>query len=360
VGEAGVIGTRMASSQAGWRIRRSRWTSAVSSSRHDGFFVGLGCDWAWTGSRRITSLVTNFAGRMWTTASGPMIKPGRRRYGRLWREGHWKVVASAKDDAGPDRWHWTRVGFRGLLGYREAAFRHRPRSATGYSESSSEGGLQALRLVDVLRRLPPRELGSADRPVAHSVDEAKRVTRIAVARSGWLPELRDPGPFLAPRASSSIESPRRAVSAGRSLPPAVEPWWLAASCSLVAGGRSADLAIAFIVVLRAWKAATRAERADRAGQPRRRGHRGALSGPARHAPARAFAGAGVGDVQRPARLEEVAALAPLERSCCERWKKWAAKSRPRPSRPRARADGCEATSATRHAAASLRSNGVGF
>jgi hypothetical protein len=125
--------------------------------------------------------------------------------------------------------------------------------------SPSGGGLQALRLVDVLRQLPGRELDSLIGRLRIAVDESKRIdtpSQVARALVG-LPEVRDPGQFPGPTRELLY---RIAESKGslivESLPPPVEP--LVARGIVFARGCEGGaveliLPIAYIVVLRPWE-----------------------------------------------------------------------------------------------------------
>ncbi|MEB2324761.1 MAG: hypothetical protein OZ921_19755, partial [Sorangiineae bacterium] len=116
----------------------------------------------------------------------------------------------------------------------------------------------ALRLVDVLRQLPPSELESLIRRLKIGTDEAKRIdVPSQVARAlVILPEVRDPS--LLPAATRELLN-RIAESKGNlvveSLPPAIEPLVAKgiAYARAVAGGVELILPIAFMCVLPTWE-----------------------------------------------------------------------------------------------------------
>jgi hypothetical protein len=127
------------------------------------------------------------------------------------------------------------------------------------THSSPAGGLRALRLVDVLRQLPRRELESLIQRLRIPVDESKRIdTPSQVARAlVALPEIRDPGQFPGPTREllyRIAEAKGALIVDG--LPPPVEPLVargvvFARGCE--GGGVELILPIAYIVVLRAWE-----------------------------------------------------------------------------------------------------------
>src|SRR6187551_4545 len=90
-------------------------------------------------------------------------------------------------------------------------------------ESSSVG---AIRLVDVLRQLPERELGSLIARLKIRIDEAKRIdVPSQVARMLLqLPEMRDAGILPGPTRELLYRvAEARGVLFAQTLPPAVEP-----------------------------------------------------------------------------------------------------------------------------------------
>lgn len=123
----------------------------------------------------------------------------------------------------------------------------------------AEGELRALRLVDVLRQLPARELGSLIDRLRIPIDESKRIDRPSqVARAlVALPELRDPTQFPGPTRELLY---RIAEAKGslivESLPPAVEPLvarGLVFARGCEGGGIELLLPIAYMVLLRPWE-----------------------------------------------------------------------------------------------------------
>jgi hypothetical protein len=119
-------------------------------------------------------------------------------------------------------------------------------------------GLSALRLVDVLRQLPPRELDSLIERMRIPIDEAKRIDVPAqVARALLIsPEARDPAQLPGPTRELMYRiAEAKGALLVEALPPAVEP--------LVARGivfaRSAPegielvLPIAYMCQLRTWE-----------------------------------------------------------------------------------------------------------
>ncbi len=116
----------------------------------------------------------------------------------------------------------------------------------------------ALRLVDVLRQLPERELNSLIQRLRIRVDLAKRIdVPSQVARALlMLPEVRDPSQLPSPTAELLHRiAEAKGVLQVESLPPAVEP--LVARGIVFARGTETGLElllpIAYIVQLRSWE-----------------------------------------------------------------------------------------------------------
>jgi hypothetical protein len=119
--------------------------------------------------------------------------------------------------------------------------------------------VQAFRLVDLLRQLPARELGSLIDRLRIPIDEAKRidipqqVARALVA----LPELRDPAQFPGPTRELLYRvAEAKGTLVVESLPPAVEPLvargiMFARGCE--GGAVELILPIAYMVILRPWE-----------------------------------------------------------------------------------------------------------
>src|SRR4051812_754492 len=122
-------------------------------------------------------------------------------------------------------------------------------------ESSSAG---AIRLVDVLRQLPERELGSLIARLKIRIDEAKRIdVPSQVARMLLqLPEMRDAGILPGPTRELLYRvAEARGVLFAQTLPPAVEP--LVARGIVFIRGRDKGvellLPIAHMIQLRSWE-----------------------------------------------------------------------------------------------------------
>jgi len=122
-------------------------------------------------------------------------------------------------------------------------------------ESSSVG---AIRLVDVLRQLPERELGSLIARLKIRIDEAKRIdVPSQVARMLLqLPEMRDAGVLPGPTRELLYRvAEARGVLFAQTLPPAVEP--LVARGIVFIRGRDKGvellLPIAHMIQLRSWE-----------------------------------------------------------------------------------------------------------
>ena len=122
-------------------------------------------------------------------------------------------------------------------------------------ESSSVG---AIRLVDVLRQLPERELGSLIARLKIRIDEAKRIDIPSqVARMLLqLPEMRDAGILPGPTRELLYRvAEARGVLFAQTLPPAVEP--LVARGIVFIRGRDKGvellLPIAHMIQLRSWE-----------------------------------------------------------------------------------------------------------
>jgi hypothetical protein len=122
-------------------------------------------------------------------------------------------------------------------------------------ESSSMG---AIRLVDVLRQLPERELGSLIARLKIRIDEAKRIdVPSQVARMLLqLPEMRDAGILPGPTRELLYRvAEARGVLHAQTLPPAVEP--LVARGIVFIRGRDKGvellLPIAHMIQLRTWE-----------------------------------------------------------------------------------------------------------
>lgn len=122
-------------------------------------------------------------------------------------------------------------------------------------ESRSMG---AIRLVDVLRQLPERELGSLIARLKIRIDEAKRIdVPSQVARMLLqLPEMRDPGILPGPTRELLYRvAEAKGVLFAQTLPPAVEP--LVARGIVFIRGRDKGvellLPIAHMIVLRSWE-----------------------------------------------------------------------------------------------------------
>ena len=122
-------------------------------------------------------------------------------------------------------------------------------------ESSSAG---AIRLVDVLRQLPERELGSLIARLKIRIDEAKRIdVPSQVARMLLqLPEMRDAGILPGPTRELLYRvAEARGVLFAQTLPPAVEP--LVARGIVFIRGRDKGvellLPIAHMLQLRSWE-----------------------------------------------------------------------------------------------------------
>ena len=122
-------------------------------------------------------------------------------------------------------------------------------------ESSSVG---AIRLVDVLRQLPERELGSLIARLKIRIDEAKRIdVPSQVARMLLqLPEMRDAGILPGPTRELLYRvAEARGVLFAQTLPPAVEP--LVARGIVFIRGRDKGvellLPIAHMIQLRSWE-----------------------------------------------------------------------------------------------------------
>src|SRR6478735_3946430 len=123
------------------------------------------------------------------------------------------------------------------------------------TESSSVG---AIRLVDVLRQLPERELGSLIARLKIRIDEAKRIdVPSQVARMLLqLPEMRDAGILPGPTRELLYRvAEARGVLFAQTLPPAVEP--LVARGIVFIRGRDKGvellLPIAHMIQLRSWE-----------------------------------------------------------------------------------------------------------
>ncbi len=118
--------------------------------------------------------------------------------------------------------------------------------------------IEALRLVDVLRQLPGRELDSLIRRLKIGIDEAKRIdvpSQVARALLG-LPEIRDPSLLPAPtRELLHRIAEAKGLLVVEALPPAVEP--LVARGIVFARGAQAGvelvLPIAYMCVLPTWE-----------------------------------------------------------------------------------------------------------
>ncbi len=140
--------------------------------------------------------------------------------------------------------HWTARRIRALL---EALGRVGPGVETMPSRSqeprsaSSGAGLRALRLVDILRQLPEREIASLVARLGIAVDKAKRIdVPSQVARALlMLPEARDPSQLPGPTRELLY---RIAESRGsllvEALPAPVEPLVASAALSSRAGPRT--------------------------------------------------------------------------------------------------------------------------
>ncbi|HYQ27821.1 MAG TPA: hypothetical protein VER04_11400, partial [Polyangiaceae bacterium] len=122
-------------------------------------------------------------------------------------------------------------------------------------ESSSVG---AIRLVDVLRQLPERELGSLIARLKIRIDEAKRIdVPSQVARMLLqLPEMRDAGVLPGPTRELLYRvAEAHGVLYAQTLPPAVEP--LVARGIVFIRGRDKGvellLPIAHMIQLRSWE-----------------------------------------------------------------------------------------------------------
>lgn len=131
--------------------------------------------------------------------------------------------------------------------------------ASDTADQRARGGQKALRLVDVLRALPARELRSLVSRLRLRIDEAKRIDAPSqVARAlVALPEARDPGQLPGPTRELLFRiAEAKGVLVVEGLPPAVEP--LVARGIVYArsaGGNQIELLlpIAFIVQLRTWE-----------------------------------------------------------------------------------------------------------
>jgi hypothetical protein len=126
------------------------------------------------------------------------------------------------------------------------------------SSSKDRRGIRALRLEDVLRQLPEKELGSLIARLNIRVDEAKRIdVPSQVARALLtLPEARDPGQLPGPTRELLY---RIAEGKGslfvESLPPAVEPL-VARGIVFARGVQGAIellLPIAYMIQMRTWE-----------------------------------------------------------------------------------------------------------
>ena len=116
----------------------------------------------------------------------------------------------------------------------------------------------AIRLVDVLRQLPERELGSLIARLKIRIDEAKRIdVPSQVARMLLqLPEMRDAGILPGPTRELLYRvAEARGVLFAQTLPPAVEP--LVARGIVFIRGRDKGvellLPIAHMIQLRSWE-----------------------------------------------------------------------------------------------------------
>ncbi len=122
----------------------------------------------------------------------------------------------------------------------------------------TDAGLRALRLIDVLRALPDREVSSLIQRVGIAVDPNKRIdvpTQVARALVG-LPEARDPMQLPGPTRELLYRiAEARGVLRADSLPPAVEPLVARGMvfARAVPNGVELVLPIAFMVQLRAWE-----------------------------------------------------------------------------------------------------------
>jgi hypothetical protein len=118
--------------------------------------------------------------------------------------------------------------------------------------------LGAIRLVDVLRQLPERELGSLIARLKIRIDEAKRIdVPSQVARMLLqLPEMRDPGILPGPTRELLYRvAEGRGVLSAKTLPPAVEPLVARGIVFIRGGSKGVDLLlpIAHMVQLRTWE-----------------------------------------------------------------------------------------------------------
>ena len=123
------------------------------------------------------------------------------------------------------------------------------------SESPSMG---AIRLVDVLRQLPERELGSLIARLKIRIDEAKRIdVPSQVARMLLqLPEMRDAGILPGPTRELLYRvAEARGVLSAQTLPPAVEPLVARGIVFIRARDKGVELLlpIAHMIQLRAWE-----------------------------------------------------------------------------------------------------------
>lgn len=126
------------------------------------------------------------------------------------------------------------------------------------SHNDQSPGSSAIRLVDVLRQLPDRELESLIARLKIRTDETKRIdVPSQVARSLLqLPELRDPGILPGPTRELLYRiAEGRGVLATSSLPAAVEPLVARGVVFARGGGSDIDLLlpIAHMLVLRPWE-----------------------------------------------------------------------------------------------------------
>ncbi len=291
-----------------WRMRRRRCTSPLSSragtmlSSSDSKETN-----PWTGSRRITGPVYR-ARRIGCCKFDPrwenfthcrrQSQSCGQRHGTGWYHG--KTVSCP----------WTEDTIRVLLGSLGKSIEStgERRTMARDTDERAEGGLKALRLVDVLRALPPRELRSLVSRLKLRIDEAKRIdppSQVARALVA-LPEARDPSQLPGPTRELLYRiAEAKGVLVVEGLPPAVEP--LVARGIVYARARGGGeielvLPIAFIVQLRSWEGDDpRGARALYLGQYRRgRNQCGVpLSGPAGHPAAFAVSGAGLGGLARP-------------------------------------------------------------
>src|SRR5450432_3089800 len=126
------------------------------------------------------------------------------------------------------------------------------------SRKDQESHMGAIRLVDVLRQLPERELGSLIARLKIRIDEAKRIdVPSQVARMLLqLPEMRDAGILPGPTRELLYRvAEARGVLYAQTLPPAVEP--LVARGIVFIRGRDKGvellLPIAHMIQLRTWE-----------------------------------------------------------------------------------------------------------